>query len=76
MAHIGKMRQEAQPLTQSLGLFDLIFEGSPTHQLHGVVERSIGLLAELIHRHNIRVLELTGHPGLAQEALHVGRALS
>jgi hypothetical protein len=58
----------AQALGEIPGAAEGRPEGPPPDLAHHVVEGAVRALAELVDRHDGRVLELSGDPGLAEEA--------
>ena len=65
----GYHRQERDPLLERGGRAQAIAEGVPAQELHRVVRRAGGVLADVVDRHDRRVLEPSQHQGLARHAL-------
>ncbi len=76
LAHVPEGAQQLEPLFQRLAGLELAGQGVAAHEAHGVVEGAVLAAAHLVHRHDAGVLELAGHPRLAQKTHRArGRAL-
>ncbi len=73
LAQIHIPRQQLEPLGQGVALIQRRRQGPPPHQLHGVVQGAVRALPQLVHRDDVRMLELAGDSRLSQEPRRGGR---
>ena len=80
---VADLEEDLEPLLEPLGrarrrfrIVKPLVEIDPLHELHREVRHAVRRDGELVHGHDVRVLELAGHLRFGDEAVAVERHLA